>query len=371
MKLHTAKKYLSALSTQPLKSVTDDFEALKKEVFACLGADAPKGVLMAVSGEEYSYVCRVVAAALATVGFRTAVLNYDISLPIEKTVSIDGRSPSDDDFANTLSLIRDCAKRLGLEPTSYEAVLLCGLVLCKKQGIKNIILGFNGADVSALLCEIIPLPKTAVILPPQRSFAFVRRGVSEIISAPRREEEYRSVSAVCASVNCRHSVIAKGMVDVGAPSYRGIGFSYKKEIYFADTHSCSMLVYAATAIEAVKALERQGMAVGEKDVAAVLPAVRVNNGCRILSYNPYVILALSARDEISDQLAEDIKTLCDLSSKSALVISKDCEKSLVEAYSEVLSQKNELALCVVGNRAFIEDSRKQLWEWLSLLDADQ
>lgn len=132
-----------------------------------------------------------------------------------------------------------------------------------------------------------------------------------------------------------------------------------------------MLVYAATAIEAVKALERQGMAVGEKDVAAVLPAVRVNNGCRILSYNPYVILALSARDEISDQLAEDIKTLCDLSSKSALVISKDCEKSLVEAYSEVLSQKNELALCVVGNRAFIEDSRKQLWEWLSLLDSDQ
>jgi folylpolyglutamate synthase/dihydropteroate synthase len=371
MKLHTAKKYLSALPAEPQRSVSDSFEVLKKEVFACLGADAPKGVLMAVSGEEYSYVCRVVAATLAYVGSRSAVLSYDISLPIEETVSIDGRPPSDDDFANTLSLIRDCAKKSGCEPTSYEVVLLCGLVLCKKHGIKNIILGFNGAEVSAPLCEIIPLPKIAVILPPQGSFDFIRRGVSEIISAPRREEEYRSASAVCASVNCRHSVIAKGMVDVGATSYRGIDFLYKKELYFADTHSCSMLVFAATAIEAVKALERQGMAVSEKEVAAVLPSVRVNSGCRILSYNPCVILALSGHDEISDQLLEDIKTLCDLSAKTSLVITKDCEKSLFDAYSEVLAQKNDMALCVVGDRAFIENSRKQLWEWLSLFSADQ
>lgn len=368
MKLHTANKYLSSLPQVSEKGMAARFASLRESTFAALGADAAFSILLIVSGEEHSYVCRATAAALAYAGHSATLLNLDPSAPAEALVRIGQSHAGDDEVAEVVTAIRQSAIALGLTPTMIEAKLLCALALCSRKGCKNIILGFDPSRVSRAFFDIIPPSRTVALLPSEASaadsVAIVRKGVLELISAPRGEEEYRAISAVCAAVNCRHSVISRSAITSPALTYRGIEFFYKNRKYAIRGHSESMIMAALSSVLAACALERRGFKISESDVGATLPDVAVEYGCRIASYNPCVVAVICRNGTLSPQLKSDVERICSYFNKTPYVFSAHEGGGTLDATLQ-LCQGDEYALCIEGDAAFVQKNLNVLSEWIA------
>jgi hypothetical protein len=362
MKLHTASKYLLSLPKEAEKGSRARFSSLRDAVFCAFGFDPTDSVLLAALGEEHSYVCRAVSSSLMHAGYRVAVVNADPLCPPEEMVKVCGERVGDDVISEVITEVRKSAKSLGVVPTAFEAGLICRLVLCRLSECKNVILGLDPAAVPKEDCALVPFSKTVVLLPSEMGVAggraAVRRGTLEVISAPRGEDEYRSASAICAAVNCRHSVIAKGIVKLQNFSYKGILFSYKDHEYLLSGHSESMLMNASAAVQAVRSLERQGLNVSEADVQATLPDIVSECGCKVVSYNPCVISAVCRSDGQAGRFLKDAEAICARLNKNICVFSEFSGENALERIFECGLDEN-IALCVEGREEFV---RKALAE---------
>ena len=368
MKLHTANKYLLSLPRVAEKGLGARFRALQEAAFAAFGIDRAVSVLLTVSGDEHSYVCRAVTAAFAHTGQSVAIVSLDPDASAAEIVKLGGNNASDDEAAHVVTVIRQSAASLGITPTVIEAKLLCGLALCALKGCKNVILGFEPTRVPRAFYDIVPLSRTVALLPSavsvSDSAAIVRKGVLEVISSPRGEDEYRAISAVCASVNCRHSVISRSAVAASALTYKGIEFSYKERKYAMRGHSESMITAALSAVLAACALERRGVKISESDVRATLPDVSVEHGCRIVSYNPCVLVAVCRNGESFARLDADVERVCAHLGKIPRSFSAlDDTAELESAFSAC--QDGECALCVKGDAGFVEKTLNTLAKWIS------
>lgn len=368
MKLHTANKYLSSLPQRAEKGIATRFDALREAVLTALGIEGVSPVLLTVSGEEHSYVCRAAVAALAHAGHRAALICLDPRAPAEELVRLGQSSVADDEVAEVVTVIRRMASGLGVTPTIIEAKILCALALCGRRGLKNIILGFDPSRVTRAFFDIIPPSRTVALLPSEASAAdsaaIVRKGVLEVISAPRGEDEYRAISAVCAAVNCRHSVISRSAVASSAFTYRGIEFSYKERQYALRGHSESMITAALSAVLTACALERRGFKINEADVREILPNVAVEYGCRIVSYNPCIVAAVCRNGAPSSQIDGDLERVCAHLDKAVRVFSVREDIAELDAAFQAC-RDGECALCVKGDADFVRNTLKALSEWIA------
>ncbi len=368
MKLHTANKYLSSLPDVAEKGLGARFDALLEATCAALGIDVVSSALLAVSGKEYSYVCRAIASSLDHAGYGAALINLDPDAPAEELVKLAHVNVSDDDAAQVVTVIRRSAAALGITPTRVEAKLLCGLALCSRNGSKNIILGFDAARIPRAFCDILPLARTVVLLPSDAgvsdSSAIVRKGVLEVISAPRGEDEYRVISSTCAKVNCRHSVIARTAIASLTLTYKGIEFSYREREYAMRGHSESLAIGAVAAILASCALGRRGFKINESDVAAILSDVSVDYGCKVESYNPCVIGLVCRNRAEARQTRNDAEKVCAHFGKSACFFSEfNGDAELESAFN--LCASDDRALCVEGTPRFVRNVMNVIAEWIS------
>lgn len=368
MKLHTANKYLSSLPRKSEKGLVARFDALREATLTAVGADVALTVLLTVSGEEHSFVCRAAMAALAHAGYNAALISLDPEAPLEEMVHIGKNAVSDDEAAQVATAVRQAAVSLGITPTLIEAKLLCALALCSRKGCKNVIVGFDPMNIPHAFYDIFPSARTVALLPSEASVSesssIVRKGVLEVISAPRGEEEYRAISAVCAKVNCRHSVISRSAVASPTLTYKGIEFLYKDRKYSMRGHSESMIAEAVAAILAARALERRGFKISEGDVGAILPDVAVEYGCRIVSYNPCVIALVCRNGRPSPQIRSDAERVCAHFDKPLRLFSEfSGDTELEDAFGSCYS--GECALCVEGTPHFVRDTLNALEGWIS------
>ena len=363
MKLHTASKYLLSLPRESEKGSRTRFASLRDAVFGAFGFDSTESVLLVALGEEHSYVCRAVSSSLMHAGYRVAVVNADPSRPAEEMVKVCGERLGDDAIAQVITEVRKAALALGVVPTAFEAGLISSLILCRLSECKNVLLGLDPSSVLKEDCGLVPFSKTVVLLSSEAGVASgraaVRRGTLEVISAPQGEDEYRSASSICAAVNCRHSVIAKGIVKLQNFSYKGILFSYKDHEYLMSGHAESMLMNAAAAVQAVRALERQGLNVSESDAQAALPGVTQECGCKVISYNPCVISAVCRSDGQSGRFLKDADAICARLNKNICVFSEFSEENALERIFEYGLDEN-VALCVEGREEFVRKSLAEI-----------
>ena len=367
MKLHTANKYLSSLPNIAEKGLGARFDTLREATFAALGVDTAFSVLLTAAGEEHFYVCRAVTAALAHAGHKAAMISLDPDAPVEELVELENGNVSDDEAAQVATAVRKAAAALGLTPTHIEAKLLCALLLCCCKGYRNVILGFDPMRVPHTFYDIFPLARAVAVLPSEASVpdacAIVRKGVLEVISAPRGEDEYRAISSVCAKVNCRHSVVSRSAITSSSFTYKGIEFSYKDSQYAMRGHSESMITAAASAVLAACALGRRGFKISEVDVSAVLPDVSPKYGCKVESYNPCIVALACRNVSSSPKLRSDAESVCAHFGKPSRFFSEfNGDAELKAAFDSCY--RGECALCVEGDRDFVRKTLKTLSEWI-------
>lgn len=369
MKLHTANKYLSSLPTEAGKGLRARFDALCKNVFSALELEVPTSAVLAVVGEEYSYTCRAVASAMEHAGHRVAIVALSSDSPAEALVKIGKKSVADDTVAEAVTELRRAASALGVIPTQTEARIVCSLALCGLMGCKNIIFGFDTPQISRAFYELLPLARVVAILPSEAgaadSCAIVRRGVQEVVSVLHGEDEYRAVSAVCASVNCRHNVVSASAISSQILTYKGIEFSFKDHRYALRGHSLGMVTSACAAVLVICALKRRGMNISEADIEATLPSVVSEHGCTIVSYNPCII-TLTCREGVRKvQLLNDVERVCALLDKRVYVCSQFGGEISLEEGVALCREHADTALCVEGDASFVQKALAIISECIS------
>ncbi|MBO5416912.1 MAG: hypothetical protein J6A83_09840 [Clostridia bacterium] len=231
------------------------------------------------------------------------------------------------------------------EPTGSEILLLCALLLYRRHECKLCIIesAHNEADPSlflkppfaAVICGTIPSGDRKQI---NKIKSYIRKGVSEVISAPQDTYAYKVISDTCAAINCRLSVPVRAALTVKQLSLMGTTFIYNSESYKLSLCGRFQTANAVTVIETVKMLRRYGYNISPADEKLGMAELRLPSRFEVLSVNPTVIADSTYKDEALEPVCE---SLFDFSEYTGRYISLclPCNGQLIENYLTMLGTR--------------------------------
>ena len=96
MKIHTVRKYLAQLPTEPVRNLAAHYKILSDAVCKNLAVRPINGITLAVVGQDAIYTALSVSSALKHAGVSSATVNFDVTRSPETAVTVSRRS----DFEN-------------------------------------------------------------------------------------------------------------------------------------------------------------------------------------------------------------------------------------------------------------------------------
>lgn len=277
MKIHTVRKYLSQLTTEPVKNLSAHYKILTDAVCKNLGVRPINSVTLAVVGQDSEYTASAVSAALRHAGCSSATINFDVSVSPDTAVTVNGDQLPSEVISRIITAIRTVERSLCAkngedfsQPCIYEVFLLGALCSCSEMGVSHIILQIPLDRIPASIASIIPQPKmihSNEIFPHEAEMIklIARRGVEEIVSAPQQKESRRALYNLCNELNCYHAVVARGEIEVETPGFRGIPFTYRNFSAIAGTQLQSVVALSATALVTIRDLSKLRIKISDED----------------------------------------------------------------------------------------------------------
>ena len=88
MKIHTVRKYLAQLPTEPVNNLSAHYKLLTDAVCKNLGIRPVNTVTLAIVGQDGEYTASVVSAALKHASISSATVDFDVNRSPETAVTI-------------------------------------------------------------------------------------------------------------------------------------------------------------------------------------------------------------------------------------------------------------------------------------------
>lgn len=323
MKIHTVRKYLTQLPKEPVKNLSAHYKTLSDAVCKNLGVRPINGITLAIVGQDAEYTASVVSAAMKHASISSATVNFDVNCSPETAVTINGDQLPAEVISRIITVIRtverSLATKLGDEfphPSIYEVFLLGALCACSEMGVSHIIMQLNMTSLPASVASIIPQPKMIncnEIFPNEADFVklIARKSVDEIISAPQQKDSRRALYNLCNELNCNHAVVARGEIEVGTPTFRGIPFTYRGFNAVAGTQLQSLVSLSATALLVIRELVKLRIKLTDEDAYSAINYRKLPGRGEIISVRPYTLCCAFEHADIQslELVLADMKTL--------------------------------------------------------------
>lgn len=366
MKIHTVRKYLAQLTTDPITNLAAHYKILNDAVCKNLGVRPVNNITLAVVGQDDEYTASVVSAALKHASISSATVNFDVTLSPETAITINGEQLPSEVISRIITVIRTVERSLAsklpdefVHPSIYEVFLLGALCACSEMGVTNIILQLDLTSIPATIASIIPQPKMICcneIFPEEADFvrAIARKSVECIVSAPQQRESRRALYNLCNELNCNHAVVARGEIETETPTFRGYPFKYRGFEAVAGTQLVSLVTLSATALLVIRELAKFRVKLTDEDAYAAINYRRIPGRGEMISVRPYTLLCSfehadfqSLEYVLSDtmNLVSERNRRVNIIADSRILTSCDYVKSMIEI-PELLEKLNKIV--VVG-----------------------
>lgn len=342
MKIHTVRKYLTQLPTEPIRNLAAHYKILSDAVCKNLAVRPIGGITLAVVGQDAEYTAMSVSAALKHAGVSSATVNFDVTRSPETAVTVNGEALPAEVISRIMTVIRTVERSLTSKvedayaaPCVYEVFLLGALCACSEMGISHIIMHIDLRRMPAAVASIIPQPKMIhcnEIFPEEADMIklIARKGVEEIISAPQQKESRRALYNLCTELNCNHAVVARGEIETATPGFKGIPFTYRNFSAVAGTQLQSMVALSASTLTTIRELAKLRIKICDEDAYAAINGRKMGWRGEIISIKPYTLCCAFEHADVQavDFVLSDLRTIiAERGRRVNIIIDSDTAKS--------------------------------------------
>lgn len=232
-----------------------------------------------------------------------------------------------------------------LSLTRAEIILLAGMCFYAKHGCEICVLEsthsatdpslFLKPPFAAAICGAIPNEDRKQIA---RIRTYIRRGITEIVSAPQNAFAHKTISDICAEINCRFTVPVRSSLTVKQLSLIGTSFVYGGESYKLSLCGRFQTTNAITVIEIVKMLRRCGFEIPTEKEKEGLSSVKIRSRFEVLSASPTIIADSTYKLEAVETVCESFFDFSEITGRY-VKLCLPCDAELINTYIDMLTAR--------------------------------
>ncbi len=263
--------------------------------------------------------CAFIASVLQEAGIRTGLFTSPYIIRFADRIHVDGHEISDDDLMRATLEVRAQAEAMEDHPTEFELMCAVALVHFRNMKCEYAILetGLGGLlDATNVvahpqLCVMTPISfdHMAILGNSLHAIAWQKAGIikpgAEVVSSPQDEEVIPVFKQQCRKTGCSLTFVDNDAIE-GTPS----DFSYKQ---FKHIKLRLLGSYqpenAATAIEAIEALRREGVKITDEQVQRGLEKTQWIGRFQIVAHNPTTIVDGGHNPQGAHALVQSLKQM--------------------------------------------------------------
>lgn len=229
--------------------------------------------------------------------------------------------------------------------TRSEIILLAGICFYAKCGCEICVIEsthsatdpslFLKPPFAAVICGAIPNEDKKQIA---RIRTYIRRGITEIVSAPQNAFAHKTISDICAEINCRFTVPVRSSLTVKQLSLIGTSFVYGGENYKLGLCGRFQTTNAITVIEIVKMLRRCGFDIPPEKEKAGLASVKIKSRFEVLSVSPTIIADSTYKLEAVETVCESFFDFSEITGR-LVKLCLPCNAELINTYIDMLTAR--------------------------------
>ena len=229
--------------------------------------------------------------------------------------------------------------------TRAEIILLAGLCFYAQNGCEICVIEsthsatdpslFLKSPFAAVICGAIPNNDKRQIA---RIKTYIRRGITEIVSAPQNAFAHKTISDICAEINCRFTVPVRSSLTVKQLSLIGTSFIYGGESYKLSLCGRFQTTNAITVIEIVKMLRRCGFEIPLEKEKEALASVKIKSRFEVLSVSPTIIADSTYKLEAVETVCESFFDFSEITGRY-LKLCLPCDAELINTYIDKLTER--------------------------------
>ena len=229
--------------------------------------------------------------------------------------------------------------------TRAEIILLAGLCFYAKHGCEICVIEsthsatdpslFLKPPFAAAICGAIPNEDRKQIA---RIRTYIRRGITEIVSAPQNAFAHKTISDICAEINCRFTVPVRSSLTVKQLSLIGTSFVYGGESYKLSLCGRFQTTNAITVIEIVKMLRRCGFDIPTEKEKEGLSSVKIKSRFEVLSASPTIIADSTYKLEAVETVCESFFDFSEITGRY-VKLCLPCDAELINTYIDMLTAR--------------------------------
>ena len=229
--------------------------------------------------------------------------------------------------------------------TRAEIILLAGMCFYAQHGCEICVIEsthsatdpslFLKPPFAAVICGAIPNEDRKQIA---RIRTYIRRGITEIVSAPQNAFAHKTISDICAEINCRFTVPVRSSLTVKQLSLIGTSFVYGGESYKLSLCGRFQTTNAITVIEIVKMLRRCGFDIPTEKEKEGLSSVKIKSRFEVLSASPTIIADSTYKLEAVETVCESFFDFSEITGRY-VKLCLPCDAELINTYIDRLSER--------------------------------
>ena len=229
--------------------------------------------------------------------------------------------------------------------TRAEIILLAGLCFYAKNGCEICVIEsthsatdpslFLKPPFAAVICGAIPNEDRRQIA---RIKTYIRRGITEIVSAPQNAFAHKTISDICAEINCRFTVPVRSSLTVKQLSLIGTSFVYGGEPYRLALCGRFQTTNAITVIEIVKMLRRCGFNIPPEKEKEALASVKIKSRFEVVSASPAIIADSTYKLEAVETVCESYFDFSEITGRY-LKLCLPADAELINTYIDKLTER--------------------------------
>ena len=229
--------------------------------------------------------------------------------------------------------------------TRAEIILLAGMCFYAKHGCEICVLEsthsatdpslFLKPPFAAAICGAIPNEDRKQIA---RIRTYIRRGITEIVSAPQNAFAHKTISDICAEINCRFTVPVRSSLTVKQLSLIGTSCVYGGETYKLSLCGRFQTTNAITVIEIVKMLRRCGFDIPTEKEKEGLSSVKIKSRFEVLSASPTIIADSTYKLEAVETVCESFFDFSEITGRY-VKLCLPCDAELINTYIDMLTAR--------------------------------
>ncbi|WP_026485966.1 bifunctional folylpolyglutamate synthase/dihydrofolate synthase [Caldanaerobius polysaccharolyticus] len=272
--------------------------------------------------------CAMIDSVLRAAGYKTGLYTSPYLEVFNERIRINGENIPDSDLVKMVDYVKPLAEQMVKEgynhPTEFEFITAIALKYYEIQKVDIAVLevGLGGrfdatnsverTDVSVI--TTIDMDHMKTLGNTIEKIAFEKAGIIRnnglVVTYPQKDEAMAVIEERCRELSARLIKVDMASLRVKKATHAGEVFDYKHlknvEIGLVGMHQ---VLNAATAIEALWTLEKNGVSISEKALLEGLKCARWPGRLEVLREHPFIVIDGAHNPQGASTLAKNIKDL--------------------------------------------------------------